>query len=95
VLSKWLEMKRDYMDFEVQRRGGRVLVIDHTFKVNQSYYSLCVFSQVCFVKVTKAIAKVNGEKIYDGFFSHMNEYSEVTSFVRPPIVILFFIFHSN
>ena len=37
VLSKWIELKRHYMDFEMQRRSGRIMVIDHTFKVLTFY----------------------------------------------------------
>lgn len=75
VLNIDIERKRQYMDLEVQRRGGRVISVDHSFKVCFSCYSFN--SSTDRAQVIKHICKVNGQPLFSGLFTAINEYGEV------------------
>ncbi|KAJ3072618.1 hypothetical protein HDU98_003249 [Podochytrium sp. JEL0797] len=78
-LSKMFVMdnarRRDWLDFEVQRRNGKVLCIDHHFKVLYLLFDNKV-SDVT-VQICKHLAPVNGHKMFKALFTGKNEYSEI------------------
>ncbi|KAI3630079.1 hypothetical protein MIR68_011514 [Amoeboaphelidium protococcarum] len=59
VFLKDYQRKKSYYDLEVQRRGGKVFSVDHSFKW------------------TKHLMQVNGQQLFQGLHSVMNEYEEI------------------
>ncbi|KAI3649998.1 hypothetical protein MP228_005630 [Amoeboaphelidium protococcarum] len=59
VFLKDYQRKKSYYDLEVQRRGGKVLSVDHSFKW------------------TRHLMQVNGQQLFEGLHSVMNEYEEI------------------